>query len=63
MINIHRCKFTKSQLEDIARGTKFEMEHTNSRAVARRIASQHECEFPLYYKKGLIPMEQRLRRR
>jgi hypothetical protein len=38
------------------------MEHTNNPKRARRIAEQHECEFSGYYKKGLIPMEKRLKK-
>jgi hypothetical protein len=30
-------------------GAKVEMEHTTSRALARRIASQHLAEIPNYY--------------
>lgn len=62
MINIKKCKFTKSQMKDISLGKKIEMEHTNNPKTALRIARQHECEFPNYYTKGLIPMERKLRK-
>lgn len=54
-----KCNISKRELKI---GTKIEMEHTKSKNVAKRIASQHICEFPQYYSKGLIPMERRLRR-
>jgi hypothetical protein len=60
MINIKNCKFNKEQIKDINLGRKIEMEHTNNKREALKIAKQHECEFNLYYKKGLIPMEKRL---
>ena len=41
-------------------GTKIEMEHTNSRVVAMKIAIDHLREFPNYYTKGLLKMEKRL---
>jgi hypothetical protein len=62
MIKIKGYKFTKAQLADAKLGAKFEMEHTRNKKVALRIAKQHEREFPMYYKKGLIPMERKLKR-
>ena len=59
MIKIKGCKINKKELR---LGIPIEMEHTNSRTVAKKIASQHLCEFKNYYSKGLIPMEKRLRR-
>lgn len=35
----------------LRRGTKVEMEHTNDRKVAQRIAMDHLVEDPLYYVK------------
>ena len=43
-------------------GTRIEMEHTNSKTIAKKIAKDHLKEFPKYYTKGLIPMEKRLRK-
>jgi len=64
MIDIKKCAFTKDQINDAKKfGIKVELEHTNSRKKAYKIALQHECEFPLYYSKGLIPMEKRLARK
>ena len=51
------CHISKRELR---LGIPIEMEHTKSRKVAKRIASQHLCEFKYYYSKGLIPMEKRL---
>lgn len=59
MIKIKGCSFNKKELSI---GKKIEMEHTTSKKTAERIAKQHLCEFPKYYSKGLIPMENRLRR-
>lgn len=58
MINLKGCKIPKRELRI---GQKIEMEHTNNPLVARRIASQHLCEFKNYYTKGLIPLERRLK--
>ena len=58
MINIKGCKISKRELR---LGIPIEMEHTKSRRVAKRIASQHICEFKNYYSKGLLPMERRLK--
>lgn len=63
MINLNKCKLSKEEMKDALIGKRFEMEHTNNPKVALRIAMQHECEFPMYYKKGLIPMEHKLKRR
>lgn len=61
MIDIKKCAFSKAQINDAKKlGIKVELEHTNSRKKAYHIALQHECEFPLYYSKGLIPMERKL---
>jgi len=51
-------KFNKHWLEV---GTKIELEHTNSKQVAKNIAKQHLLESPQYYK-YLIPMERKLKR-
>jgi len=51
-------KYCKKELEI---GTKVEMEHTKSKTVARKIAMDHLNEFPHYYTKGLLPMENRLK--
>lgn len=51
-----KMKFDKRQL---AVGTKVELEHTYSRSLARRIASQHLAESPDYYRE-LKKMERRL---
>lgn len=59
MIKIKGCKFNKHELK---LGSKIELEHTKSKKVATRIAKQHLCEFPNYYSKGLIPMENKLKR-
>jgi len=60
MISTRHCRINRHELK---LGTKIEMEHTRSKSVARRIASQHLCEFPKYYTKWLIPMEKRLARK
>lgn len=63
MINIKKCKFTKAQINDARKhGIGVELEHTTSKRKAYHIALQHECEFPQYYSKGLLPMEARLKR-
>ena len=59
MINIKGCHISKKELK---LGIPVEMEHTNSKRVAKRIASQHICEFKNYYSKGVIPMEARLKK-
>jgi hypothetical protein len=53
------CKFNKNELSI---GQKVEMEHTNDKKKALKIAEQHLCEFPNYYTKGLIPMEKKLKK-
>ena len=53
------CKLSKKELK---LGIPIELEHTKSRKKAKYIASQHLCEFPNYYSKGLIPMERKLKR-
>ena len=60
MIKVKNCNINKNELKI---GTKIEMEHTNLKKVAEKIARQHLCEFPKYYTKGLIPMERRLKRK
>jgi len=57
MINTRGCKVNQKELKI---GKAIEMEHTNSPRVAKRIATQHLCEFKHYYSKGLIPMEHKL---
>jgi hypothetical protein len=52
-----KCHISEKELK---LGIPIELEHTTSRKKARHIASQHLCEFPNYYSKGLIPMERRL---
>lgn len=48
MIDISKCgKFNKKQLKI---GTKIEMEHTDKKWLAERIAKQHLCERKDYYK-------------
>lgn len=44
--NIPDKKFDKRQL---AIGTRVEMEHTNSRCLAKKISKTHLHEFPNYY--------------
>jgi hypothetical protein len=64
MINVNKCKLSPAQMKDAKMGMRFEMEHTNNKKEALKIAMQHECEFKgkLYYANGLIPMERKLRR-
>ena len=52
----------KLNKHELAIGTKVELEHTKSRKIASKIASDHLNEFPNYYTKGLIPMERKLKR-
>jgi len=59
MIDLKKCNLSKIPRREILRGTKVEMEHTNNPYIAKRIAEQHLCEFPTYYKE-LIKMERRL---
>jgi len=58
---IRVTKNSKISKKELKLGIPIELEHTNSRRVAKRIASQHIIEFPSYYSKGLIPMEQKLK--
>lgn len=60
MIKTKGCKINQKELK---LGIPIEMEHTTSRAVAKRIASQHLCEFKNkpYYSE-LIKMERKLKR-
>jgi hypothetical protein len=52
------CKVSSSELKI---GTKIESEHTSDRKIARAIAIAHLCkESPVYYTKGLVPMEAKL---
>lgn len=57
MIKVNGCKINPKELKI---GQKIEMEHTKNPFIAKRIASQHLCEYPNYYTKGLIPMEKKL---
>jgi hypothetical protein len=54
-----KCKISPKELRI---GIPIEMEHTNSRARAKTIATQHICEYPKYYSAGLVPMELKLKR-
>jgi hypothetical protein len=45
---MHPSQFDPVELE---RGTRVELEHTTSRAIAREIAMDHLAEDPLYYHK------------
>jgi hypothetical protein len=49
--------------KELLLGIPIEYEHTKSKRRATKIATQHICEFPSYYSKGLIPMEKRLEKR
>jgi len=55
-----KCHISQKELK---LGIPIELEHTNSRRLAKHIASQHLCEFKNYYSKGLIPLEKRLKKR
>lgn len=55
-------KAYKINPKELKLGIAIEQEHSKSRKVAKRIATQHLCEFSNYYSKGLIPMEKKLRR-
>jgi hypothetical protein len=53
------CKINKKELRI---GTKIEFEHTSDKKIAKAIALSHLCgESPVYYSKGLIPMENKLK--
>ena len=54
-----KCNISKKELK---LGIPIELEHTTSKRKAKHIASQHLCEFPNYYSKGLLPMERKLKR-
>jgi hypothetical protein len=54
-----KCKISKKELR---LGIPIEMEHTTSKKIAKKIASQHLCEFKNYYSAGLIPLEKKLKR-
>jgi len=60
-----RCNINK----ELKLGTKIEMEHKSlfpkniQKIMAEKIAKQHIKEFPCYYSKGLIKMENKLRRK
>ena len=47
---------------ELALGIKIEMEHTRNKKVAKRIAKHHIDEFDNYYSKGIIPMEDKLKK-
>ena len=44
---LRKPRYTK---QDLAAGTKHEMEHTKDRKVARKIAEQHLKQHPTYYR-------------
>jgi len=46
----------------IEQGIRVELEHTRSRTLARRIASDHLVEYPDYYTE-LAKMEQKLKKK
>jgi hypothetical protein len=49
-------------LKELKIGIRIEMEHTQSKKVAERIAKDHLREYPNYYTKGLLPMEKMLKK-
>ena len=54
------CKVTSKELKI---GISVEKEYTNNPKIARAIAIAHLCgESPVYYSKGLIQMERRLKK-
>jgi len=54
------CKIKSSELRT---GIRIEGEHTSDKKIARAIAIAHLCkESPVYYSRGLIPMERRLKK-
>lgn len=53
--------FSPAERKQIEMGTKFEMEHTNSKKLAREIAMDHVTEFGTYYTE-LKKMENKLKR-
>ena len=48
MIDIKKCG--RFNLKQLKAGTRVEMEHTNNKWIAERIAKQHLCENKNYYK-------------
>jgi hypothetical protein len=48
--------------QQLATGTKIEMEHTSNQKIAKEIAKDHLVEFPDYYT-YLLEMEYRLKNR
>lgn len=64
-INIRVIKIIKPKITNwgIRVGTKIEMEHTNSKKVARKIAMDHLHEFGNRYYVELQKMEKRLSRK
>ena len=48
MIDISKCG--KFDMKKVKEGMKVEMEHTNNKYIAERIAKQHLCENKNYYK-------------
>ena len=48
MIDITKCG--KFDMKKVKEGTKVEMEHTDKKWLAERIAKQHLCENKDYYK-------------
>jgi len=54
------CKIKNRELNI---GIKIEREHTSSNKIAKAIALAHLCgESPVYYSRGLLPMEARLKK-
>ena len=53
-----KCNYSK----EMRIGAKIELEHTKSKRLARKIASDHLAEFKCYYSRGLLPMERKLKR-
>jgi len=53
-----QCKIIPSELK---LGIRIEKEHTKSLSMRRKIATDHLCEFPHYYSKGVLPMEKKLK--
>jgi len=57
-----KCNYSK----ELKIGKKIEMEHASlfpkklQKKMAIKIAKQHISEFPCYYSKGLLPMENKL---
>jgi len=55
---MRKVKKPKYSNQDVAIGTKHEMEHTNDRRVARQIATDHLKEHPTYYR--VLPMAEQM---